>query len=191
MRRRPTSVGLGRPGSLFGPSLGRPEGLKAWVRLGWFSKWRSRKEEAVPDLDRPTVPAPIGRRGSTLARIGLVIDDSGSTAGTDPNGWRYGAALRGRPAGRQPARRRSRWRTPPGRGCGRPLQRPAHAVVAADVDRHPRRSSRRSWLAACRRRWRYQRRPCHRLRSGPGWPPGCRRGGHRPAVHGRRERRVG
>jgi hypothetical protein len=94
VRWRPISVGLGRPGNLFEPSLGRPDGLKVWLRLGWFSKWRSRKDEAVSDLDRPTVPAPIGQRGSALARIGLVIDDSGSTSGTDPNGWRYVAARR-------------------------------------------------------------------------------------------------
>jgi hypothetical protein len=40
------------------------------------------------------VPPPIGQRGSSLAKIGLVIDDSGSMSGNDPNAWRYVAARR-------------------------------------------------------------------------------------------------
>lgn len=90
---RPTPVGLGRPASLFEPSLGRPEGLRQSLRFGWLPKWRSRKEE-VPDLDRPTAPPAIGQRGSSLAKIALVIDDSGSMTANDPNSWRYVAARR-------------------------------------------------------------------------------------------------
>jgi hypothetical protein len=55
---------------------------------------RFRDRERVPDLDRPTVPPPIGRRGSDPADICIPIDDSGSTGGTDPNGYRYTAGRR-------------------------------------------------------------------------------------------------
>lgn len=92
-RRPPTAVGLGSPGWLFEPSLGRPAGLSRWIGMPSLP-WRGRRWEEVPELDRPTVPAPIGQRGSAPARVGLVVDDSGSTYSTDPNGWRYVAARR-------------------------------------------------------------------------------------------------
>jgi len=89
-RRR---LGLALPGALPGPvHFGPGSGS---VRLGSGGvRWRRCDCERVPDFDRPTVPPPLGRRGSEPADIAFVCDDSGSTGSSDPNGYRYTAGRR-------------------------------------------------------------------------------------------------
>src|SRR5437879_1548451 len=92
-RRRQNVVGLAQPGTLPGPIHLRPRSGSVGLALSRIRlpKW---DRERVSDLDRPTVPPPQGRRGDDPADIALVVDDSGSTAGTDSHGYRYVALRR-------------------------------------------------------------------------------------------------
>ena len=93
-RQRFSTVGLAAPGRLPAAIKLEPGGASTKLSLPSLAwPWRPEREQ-VPEFDRPTVPPPVGNRGNEPAAIVLVIDDSGSTASTDPNGFRYTAARR-------------------------------------------------------------------------------------------------
>lgn len=94
MNRRSQSIaGLYIPGWLPGPlvlTLSRTS-----VRLHRPDRqFAVSQRDGTPQLDQPTVPPPASNRGDRPADLVLVIDDSGSTETSDPQGWRYVAGRR-------------------------------------------------------------------------------------------------
>lgn len=88
-------LGLATPKTLPGPvHIGPRSGAVELFRREHSFALPAWNRESIPSLDSPTVPLPIGSRDAQPCDICFILDDSGSTGGTDPNAFRYVAARR-------------------------------------------------------------------------------------------------